>query len=78
MDDLHSLVVFHTDLVWEVSDRLLVSCQRESSRHWFFFFIQGRGRVFRGRGGPMPGGPMIPMGGPMGPPMGGGGGEFSC
>lgn len=34
----------------------------------------GRGRVFRGRGGPMPGGPMIPMGGPMGPPMGGGGG----
>lgn len=32
----------------------------------------GRGpRVFRGRGGPMMGGPMGPMPGPMGPPMGG-------
>jgi len=32
----------------------------------------GRGpRVFRGRGGPMLGGPMGPMSGPMGPPMGG-------
>jgi Y-box-binding protein 1 len=32
----------------------------------------GRGpRVFRGRGGPMMGGPMGPMSGPMGPPMGG-------
>ena len=31
----------------------------------------GRGpRVFRGRGGPMLGGPMGPMSGPMGPPMG--------
>jgi len=31
----------------------------------------GRGpRVFRGRGGPMIGGPMGPMSGPMGPPMG--------
>jgi cold shock CspA family protein len=28
-------------------------------------------RVFRGRGGPMIGGPMGPMSGPMGPPMGG-------
>lgn len=28
-------------------------------------------RVFRGRGGPMIGGPMGPMPGPMGPPMGG-------
>jgi len=32
----------------------------------------GRGpRVFRGRGGPMLGGPMGPMPGPMGPPLGG-------
>lgn len=32
----------------------------------------GRGpRVFRGRGGPVLGGPMGPMPGPMGPPMGG-------
>lgn len=32
----------------------------------------GRGpRVFRGRGGPVLGGPMGPMSGPMGPPMGG-------
>lgn len=35
-------------------------------------FILGRGpRIFRGRGGPMLGGPMGPMPGPMGPPMGG-------
>jgi len=33
--------------------------------------FSGRGpRVFRGRGGPMMGGPMGPMGPPMGPPMG--------
>jgi Y-box-binding protein 1 len=33
----------------------------------------GRGpRIFRGRGGPMMGGPMGPMPGPMGPPFGGG------
>jgi len=32
----------------------------------------GRGpRIFRGRGGPMMGGPMGPMSGPMGPPFGG-------
>lgn len=37
----------------------------------------GRGqRFFRGRGGPMMGGHMGPMGPPMGPPMGGGGGGF--
>lgn len=36
------------------------------------FICLGRGpRVFRGRGGPMLGGPMGPMSGPMGPPMGG-------
>jgi len=35
--------------------------------------FSGRGpRIFRGRGGPMMGGPMGPMPGQMGPPMGGG------
>ena len=37
-----------------------------------FPFLSGRGpRIFRGRGGgPMMGGPMGPIPGPMGPPMG--------
>ena len=35
-------------------------------------FIKGRGpRIFRGRGIPMMGGPMGPMPGQMGPPLGG-------
>ena len=34
-------------------------------------FISGRGpRIFRGRGGPMLGGPMGPVPGPMGPSFG--------
>lgn len=37
----------------------------------FSFFPTGRGpRIFRGRGGPMIGGPMVPFPGPMGPPFG--------
>lgn len=41
------------------------------SNVFVFLLLLGRGpRVFRGRGGPMIGGPMGPVPGPMGPPMG--------